>query len=180
MKLALASLAAILAAPIAVAQGDVELSAGYTQFDADGADLGALTGRGTYFFNRYLGAEGEVSIGVDDADVGPGTVELDNSLGAFGVVRAPVTERLELFGRVGYAASEFNASVPGLGSASQDIDGLVLLTGNQQEDLFKQIAASPFKPRLSHAFEFARQRRVLLLQHRESGIKIDISFADRR
>ncbi|MBI1399541.1 outer membrane beta-barrel protein [Hyphomonas sp.] len=131
MKLALASLAAILAAPIAVAQGNAELSAGYTQFDADGADLGAITGRGTYFFNRYLGAEGEVSIGVDDASVGPGKVELDNSLGAFGVVRAPVTERLELFGRVGYAASEFNASVPGLGSASADVDGIAYGVGGK-------------------------------------------------
>lgn len=131
MKLALASLAAILAAPIAVAQGNAELSAGYTQFDADGAELGALTGRGTYFFNQYLGAEGEVSIGIDDATVGPGTVELDNSLGAFGVLRAPVTERLELFGRVGYAASEFNASVPGLGSASADVDGLAYGVGGK-------------------------------------------------
>lgn len=131
MKLALASLVAILAAPMAVAQGNAELSAGYTQFNGDGADLGAITGRGTYFFNRYLGAEGEVSIGVDDASVGPGKVELDNSLGAFGVVRAPITERLELFGRVGYAASEFNASVPGLGSASADVDGLAYGVGGK-------------------------------------------------
>lgn len=131
MKLALVSLAAILAAPIAVAQSNVELSAGYTQFDADGAELGALTGRGTYFFNRYLGAEGEVSIGVDDANVGVGTVELDNSLGAFGVVRAPITERFELFGRAGYATSEFNASVPGLGSASGDVDGLAYGVGGK-------------------------------------------------
>ena len=131
MKLALVTLAAILAAPVAVAQGNVELSAGYTQFDADGADLGAVTGRGTYFFNRYLGAEGEVSLGVDDADVGPGTVELDNSLGAFGVLRAPISERFELFGRAGYATSEFNASVPGLGSASADVDGLAYGVGGK-------------------------------------------------
>ncbi len=131
MKFALVSLAAILAAPVAIAQGNVELSGGYTQFDADGAELGALTGRGTYFFNQYLGAEGEVSIGIDDASVGPGTVELDNSLGAFGVVRAPITERFELFGRAGYAASEFNASVPGLGSASGDVDGLAYGVGGK-------------------------------------------------
>ncbi len=131
MKLALVTLAAILAAPIAVAQSNVELSAGYTQFDADGADLGALTGRGTYFFNRYLGAEGELSIGIDDANVGPGTVELEHSLGAFGVVRAPITERFELFGRVGYATSEFSASVPGLGSASADVDGLAYGVGGK-------------------------------------------------
>jgi hypothetical protein len=42
-----------------------------------------------------------------------------------------VTERLELFGRVGYATSEFNASVPGLGSASADVDGLAYGVGGK-------------------------------------------------
>jgi hypothetical protein len=131
MKLALVSLAAILAAPIAVAQGNLELSGGYSQFDEDGAEIGALTGRGTYFFNRYLGAEGEVSIGVSDADVGPATVELDQSFGAFGVLRAPLSERFELFGRAGYATSEFTASVPGFGSTSADVDGLAYGVGGK-------------------------------------------------
>lgn len=131
MKLALVSLAAILAAPIAVAQGNLELSGGYSQFDEDGAELGALTGRGTYFFNRYLGAEGEVSIGIDDADVGPATVELEQSFGAFGLLRAPVTERFELFGRAGYATSEFSAEVPGIASASADMDGLAYGVGGK-------------------------------------------------
>ncbi len=131
MKLALVSLAAILAAPIAVAQGNLELSGGYSQFDEDGAELGALTGRGTYFFNRYLGAEGEVSIGIDDANVGPATVELEQSFGAFGVLRAPVTERFELFGRAGYATSEFSAEVPGLASATADVDGLAYGVGGK-------------------------------------------------
>jgi hypothetical protein len=47
MKLALASLLAIVAAPIAVAQGNVELSGAYSNIDGDGADVGALTARGT-------------------------------------------------------------------------------------------------------------------------------------
>lgn len=131
MKLALVSLAAILAAPIAVAQGNVELSGGYTQFDTDGAKVGALTGRGTYFFNQYLGVEGEASIGVNDDDVGPATVELDHSLGAFGVLRAPVAERLELFGRLGYQTSEISADVPGFGGASADVDGLAYGVGGK-------------------------------------------------
>ncbi|MFN7164020.1 MAG: outer membrane beta-barrel protein [Hyphomonas sp.] len=131
MKLALVSLAAILAAPIAVAQGNVELSAGYSKVDTEAGDLGAITGRGSYFFNRYLGAEGEVSIGIDDTDFGIGTVELDQSFGAFGVLRAPLTERFELFGRAGYATSKFSASVPGLGSASEDIDGLAYGVGGK-------------------------------------------------
>lgn len=131
MKLALASFLAVVAAPFAVAQGNVELSGAYSNIDGDGADVGALTGRGTYFFNRYLGAEGEVSIGIDEADVGGGTVELDNSFGAFGVLRAPVSDRVELFGRVGYAQSEFSANVPGLGSGSADVDGLAYGVGGK-------------------------------------------------
>ena len=47
MKLALVSLAAILAAPIAVAQGNLEISGAYSHVDTDIAELGALTGRGT-------------------------------------------------------------------------------------------------------------------------------------
>ncbi len=77
MKIALASLAiALTAAPAAFAQGDVELSAGYSKVDVGSADLGALTGRGSYFFTRHLGVEGEASIGVKDDNIGPGKVEL--------------------------------------------------------------------------------------------------------
>ena len=111
MKLALASILAIAAvAPVAVAQGNVELSGAYSHVDGDAGDLGAITARGTYFFNRYLGAEAEASFGIDDTNVGPATVELDNSFGGFGVLRAPVADRFELFGRVGYATTSFSAS----------------------------------------------------------------------
>lgn len=129
MKLAVFSLAALaLAAPIATAQG-LELSGGYSHVDADGAKLGALTARGTYFFTNHLGVEGEASFGIQDDDLGIGTVELSNSFGAFGVVRAPISEQFQLHGRLGYATSEFEASVPGLGSASADVDGVAYGVG---------------------------------------------------
>ena len=44
MKLALASLAALAVATPAFAQGDIELGAAYSHFDADGANL-----NGCYF-----------------------------------------------------------------------------------------------------------------------------------
>lgn len=69
-------------------------------------------------------------------------------------------------------------SLVGKPRATQDIDSLVLLKGDQQEAFFKKILDSNFVPRLSDAFEFARRRRVLLLEHKDSRIKIDISFAD--
>jgi len=69
-------------------------------------------------------------------------------------------------------------SLVGKPRATQDIDGLVLLKGDRQEEFFKKVLDSNFSPRISDAIEFARRRRVLLLQHRNSGIKVDLSFAD--
>lgn len=129
MKLALAALAAAtLVSPVALAQG-LELGAAYSNFDTDGADIGALTARGTYFINPHVGIEGEASIGIDDDQVAGANVELDSSFAAFGVVQMPVSERVDLFARAGYATNDYNVSVPGLGSASGDDDGLAYGAG---------------------------------------------------
>ncbi|MEO1966879.1 porin family protein [Hyphomonas sp.] len=131
MKLALASLAAIAVVAPAFAEGNVELGAAYSHFDADSANLDALTARGTYFFNPHVGVEGEASIGIGDDDVGAANVELDNSLAAFGVVQMPVAERVDLFARAGYATSEYNVDVPGVGGASGDDDGFAYGVGGK-------------------------------------------------
>ena len=131
MKLALASLAALAVATPAFAQGDIELGAAYSHFDADGANLDALTARGTYFFTPHVGVEGEASIGVGDDNVGAAKVELDNSLAAFGVVQMPVAERVDLFARAGYASNDYNVDVPGLGSASGSDDGFAYGVGGK-------------------------------------------------
>lgn len=129
MKLALVSLAAALvAAPAAFAQGDVEWSAGYSHVDVGPAEVGAITGRGTYFMTQHLGVEGEASIGVKDDNVGIGKVELDHSFGGFGVVRAPISDRFQMHGRLGYATSKMSASVPGI-SASENFDGVAYGVG---------------------------------------------------
>ena len=125
MKLAFASLAIALAAtPAAFAQGDVELSGGYSNYDVGPAEVGALTGRGAYFFNKNFGVEGEAAVGVKDDDFGIGTVELDHSLGAYGVMQAPVSERVSLFGRLGYSATELSANNTALSAAASDIKGV--------------------------------------------------------
>jgi hypothetical protein len=131
MKLVLASLAVIAAAAPALAEGKLELGAGYSNFDTDGADIGALTARGTYFITPHVGVEGEASIGIDDDQVGAANVELDSAFGAFGVVQMPVSERVDLFARAGYATSDYNVDVPGLGSASGDDDGLAYGVGGK-------------------------------------------------
>lgn len=131
MKMVLASLAVVAVASPALAQGKLELGAGYSNFDTDGADIGALTARGTYFITPHLGVEGEASIGIDDDQVGAANVELDSSFGAFGVAQLPVSERVDLFARAGYATSDYNVSVPGVGSASGDDDGFAYGVGGK-------------------------------------------------
>ncbi|MEZ5946364.1 MAG: porin family protein [Hyphomonas sp.] len=130
MKLAIATLAAaFVVAPAALAQGNLELGAAYSNVDTDGANLDALTARATYFVNPYVGVEGEASIGIGDDTVGGANVELDHAIGAFGVLKAPVSDRVDVFARLGYAYSEYNVDVPGLGSGSGDTDGVAYGAG---------------------------------------------------
>lgn len=131
MKFALALLAGVAIAGSAVAEPEFNLSGGYTILDGDDGSLGAITGRGTVFFNQNFGFEGEASFGVQDEDVGVGTLELNNQLAAFGIAKLPVNEQFDVFGRVGYGTSEFEASIPGVGSDSADVDGFMFGGGAQ-------------------------------------------------
>ena len=128
MKLALASLAAIAVVAPAFAQGDIELSGAYSNVDTDTADLGALTARGTYFFNPHFGVEGEASFGVDDDNIGAAKVELDNSVAAFGVAQMPVSERVDLFARAGVAQTKYKISGSGFSNSETD-DGVAYGAG---------------------------------------------------
>lgn len=153
MKIRLSALVAVTlaATPYAFAQSGPELSVGYSHVETDAGDLGAATVRGTYFFSRYLGAEVEGSLGVKDESNSPlfgGTTKLDHSLAAFGVVRAPITDRLELFGRMGYQTSEISADVPGGVNNSLDVDGLAYGVGGKlflNERLGLRLDASRFE-----------------------------------
>ncbi len=123
--------AAAIAAPAAFAQGDLELGAAYSNYDTGSADLGAVTARGTYFVSPHVGVEGEASFGVDGDTVGAADVELDNSLAAFGVLKAPVSERVDVFARAGYATNKYKVDVPGVGSSSDTDDGIAYGVGGK-------------------------------------------------
>ena len=121
--LATAALTLIAAPAMAQDHGPVTGSIGYTQLDGDDGDLGAITGRLGYDFTRNLGIEGEASFGVKDQDVTFGgvdtTLEHQYDAAVYGVARLPVTENLELFGRVGYGTTEVKASTAGF-AATED------------------------------------------------------------
>lgn len=105
---------AVAAAQPAAASG-VYASGGYTLLDPRGqgdANLGTLTARAGYQFNRYVGVEAEGGLGVDSGHFSTGagargSYSLDYSVGAFGVARYPVTHRIDVFARGGVVHARF-------------------------------------------------------------------------
>jgi outer membrane immunogenic protein len=114
--------AALLAAP-AMAQdpSNVYGAVSYSQVEADGVDLGAVTGRLGYKINPNFAVEGEASFGVADDDLTIGAVtanvehEYDAAVYAVGIL--PVTPNFELFGRLGYGTTEIEASAAGVSAS---------------------------------------------------------------
>lgn len=68
------------------------------------------------------------------------------------------------------------ASLLGRPRLTADIDAVIMLSVDQLSDLLEAAAQEGLIPRIADAVAFARQHRVLLLQHRESGIPVDISL----
>ena len=88
----------------------------------------ALVGRGGYDFARYFGVEAEVGIGVSERTVSFARSEFGTgvkfSLGGFAVGRLPVSEKINLFGRVGYHYTEIDFSFNGNTTGDVGTDGI--------------------------------------------------------
>ncbi|MDX2274953.1 MAG: porin family protein [Hyphomonadaceae bacterium] len=131
----LAALAAI-ATPAAAQSGDTGLYAGLggTWFSADDVDVTGATGRVGYRFTPNFGVEGEASFGIegDEAEFlgTPVDVDLDNQYGAYAVGFLPLTERMELLGRVGWASIDAQGSIGDFSAGAED-DGLGVGVGAQ-------------------------------------------------
>lgn len=102
-------------------------SIGYTHLDGDDGSLGAVTGRVGAKISRYIGVEGEASFGVKDEDITiggvDGSLEHEYDAAIYGVANVPVSENLELFGRLGYGTTSIKADVAGF-TASEDGESL--------------------------------------------------------
>ncbi|WP_371396616.1 porin family protein [Fretibacter rubidus] len=84
---------------------------GFIHYDVDGETDGAIARLGVQ--NGYLGAEIEASSSISDER----DVDVDYSVAAFGVLRAPVSPRLNLLARAGYGTAEINNSIDADGFA---------------------------------------------------------------
>jgi outer membrane immunogenic protein len=120
MKAILATAAAAAAIAVAApAAAQVDASIGYSHVDADDANLGAITGR-VGMRAGWLGAEGEVSFGVGDDDVGAAKVNLDNQWAVYGKAIAPIQDTFDVFARIGYGESRIETKVAGVTSKNTD------------------------------------------------------------
>lgn len=113
MKLAITAIsaAAIAFAAPAVAEPEFYGTVGYSNLDLDFIELDAVQLRAGINFNSLFGAEVEGAFGLGDETIGGVlTTELDHQIGAFGVIRTPIAENLEIFGRAGWVDVETSTS----------------------------------------------------------------------
>jgi outer membrane immunogenic protein len=117
------------------------LQGGYSYLDIqpDGADSGvdtnAITARAGYQFNDWFSLESDITTGIDDGEfdynvdedefdlddnndgdfndliAGSGDIGLNYLVGLYGKAEVPVTERLDAFGRAGYAFIDLDAEI---------------------------------------------------------------------
>jgi len=120
----------LFAAAPAAADTGLYANAGYTHYEVGDVTLGGVSARLGYRFHPNFAVEGEAAFGVEDDNVGPVAIELDNQVAAYGVVLLPLSPGLDLFARAGWARLEAEASVPGA-SIDADEDGFAFGGGAQ-------------------------------------------------
>ncbi len=116
--------------PTAIAESELYVNAGGSNFDTDGASLTAFTARGGIEFNDLLGAEFEASFGLGADDSDGVDSELENQFGGFVVARYPVFDRVDVLGRVGYTTAEIQSATNGV-SSDVNADGFAFGLGGE-------------------------------------------------
>jgi hypothetical protein len=142
-QIALAAMAVAMgAAAPAFAQDAPEAGAyaglGWSETNTQGANTGALSGKLGYRFNRYVGVEGDGSIGLlsggKDGPAGsPTHVDVKQKLAGAGYVVGflPVTSNASLLARVGYGASSYRVGPAGAPEYNASENGLRYGVGAQ-------------------------------------------------
>lgn len=112
-----AALVAVVFLPQASAE-DFYAEGFVSGLDTDGAGylgsklyFASVGARGGYSFNENFSLEGELQTGLNDEDIylisGEADVSLKSTAAIFGRFSVPVSKRLNVYSRVGYASSEF-------------------------------------------------------------------------
>jgi outer membrane immunogenic protein len=135
--LAAAAVATLAVAAPAMAQDNTTTlygSAGYTNFNAEDVNLGAIQARLSARFDTHFGLEGEIAAGIVGDDVSVlGTkvdIDLNYQAGVYAVGYLPVGPNADIFARVGYVNAELEASVAGA-SGTGNSGGMAYGVGGQ-------------------------------------------------
>lgn len=84
--------------------------ASWAMIEAGDFDVSAIQGRYGWHWKDNFYFEGLAMFGVGDDTIGGTTGELDHLLGAYVVGEWPMTEMLDVYGRLGFAFAEASAS----------------------------------------------------------------------
>lgn len=107
------------------------VSIGTTSYEFDTVGIDGKLG---YNFNDYFGVEGQGIIGLtSDTETIGGTAfktKVDYTIGGFGVLKLPVSEKLQLFARGGYHQTGVSLETGGI-ETDADIDGFAYGGGVQ-------------------------------------------------
>lgn len=87
-----------------------------------------------------------------------------------------LTNLLTRFEEQGIIIGGIAVSLLGKPRLTADLDAIFLLSVDQIPSFLETATQEGIFPRIENAEEFARKNRILLLQHEESGINIDISL----
>src|SRR4051812_25777403 len=99
---AVAAVAAFAAPAFAATSGSV----GYSNFNVDNFNIGAINGR--FSWNQgVFGVEGEGAFGLQSDSNGSGasrdSAKLSSEFGIFGTAQAPLSDQFQVFARAGWA-----------------------------------------------------------------------------
>lgn len=92
------------------------------------------------------------------------------------VVRA-VAEWLEAFPARGAIIGGIAVGMLGVARTTRDVDAVVWIEHGQLDNFIRAAARFGIVPRIADLLTFAAESRVLLLQHRPTGVEIDVSLA---
>ena len=160
-------------APVAVAEAGFYAEAGYARYGIDIVEQdfnpGAFQVRGGYMLNSYFGVELEGTIGIHDDSVSDAgsrlTIELDHTVAASLVGRLPLSERLQIIGRIGHQTINLKVSGEAVGEEtvrqSGNDDGGVLGAGLEYR--FEQFGLRADYTRSDEASPFPASDRVEVL-----------------
>jgi Nucleotidyl transferase AbiEii toxin, Type IV TA system len=89
---------------------------------------------------------------------------------------AAIQRLLEHFDDQGVIIGGVAASVLGTPRLTVDVDVVILLSVSRLSELLQAAGEVGLVPRIADTEQFARRNRVVLLQHEESGIGVDVSL----